>query len=317
MQQQAPGRARHRAPEDVQDPEAPQRRRWPALLGAALAVGALAGMVAVAANLDLLGGGSERTGSPPPQPSAAPPAPAPGGMHDQERPDQVGALDPASRSDSEAAVRNGWQLVAGDEFDGAALDPARWAPYTGETTGGNGRHRAENISLRDGRLVLTSRGRESAGLHWKGGMQYGRWEIRAKTAPGTGYGDVALLWPVAEDWPEGGELNFMEIPKGDRAETHTIVHYGEDNSQVGKSIRGDFTQWHNYAVEWLPDRVVFYIDGQEVFRTTDPEHIPPRPMHLAMQQDIGPYGKDWIPPLDETSPDTLDFQVDWVRIYAP
>ena len=39
-------------------------------------------------------------------------------------------------------------------------------------------------------------------------------------------------------------------------------------------------------------------------------------MHLAMQQDIGPYGDDWIPALDERSPKSVDFQVDWVRIYG-
>jgi beta-glucanase (GH16 family) len=310
VHQEAPERAQD-APED---PEAPVRRRWPMTLGAVVAVAALAGIIGFAAGADLFG--TSRT-DPPAPPAAAPAAPAPGGRHDQERPGEVGTLDPANRSDAEAAVRNGWQLTANDEFDGTALDRGKWSPYTGETTGGVGRHLAENISVRDGQLVLTSRGLTSAGLAWRGGQQYGRWEMRAKTNPGTGYGDVALLWPDAEDWPEGGELNFMEVPKGDRSETHTIVHYGEDNSQVGKSIRGDFTQWHNYAVEWLPDRVVFYIDGQEVFRTTDPEQIPPRPMHLAMQQDIGPYGDDWIPARDETSPETLDFQVDWVRIYAP
>lgn len=315
MHQEAPGRTRELDASDA-DPE-PRRRRWPSLLGAFVAGGLLVAVVGVAANVELFGSdsgsdsGSGTDDRPAPAPSAE--GPAPGGMHDQERPDQVGALDPAARSDSEAAVRNGWQLTAKDEFDGAGLDRSKWSPYTG----GVGRHRAENISVRDGQLVLTSRGLTSAGLAWRDGQQYGRWEIRAKTNPGWGYGDVALLWPDAEDWPEGGELNFMEIPKGDRSETHTIVHYGEDNSQVGKSIAGDFTQWHNYAVEWLPGRVVFYIDGQEVFRTTDPDQIPPRPMHLAMQQDIGPYGDDWIPARDERTPDTLDFQVDWVRIYAP
>lgn len=312
MHQQAPDRTAVSGG----DPEPPRRRRWPSVLGACVAAGALVATVGIAANIDLLGdGGTGRDTVP--APTAPSPAPAPGGVRDQERPADVGALDPAARSDSEAAVRNGWRLTANDEFEGATLDRAKWTPYTGETTGGVGRHRAENIAVRDGQLVLTSRGLTSAGLHWRGGRQFGRWEIRAKANPGWGYGDVALLWPVAEDWPEGGELNFMEIPKGDRTESHTIVHYGEDNSQVGRTTTGDFTQWHNYAVEWLPDRVVFYIDGREVFRTTDPETIPPRPMHLAMQQDIGPYGNDWIPARDERTPETLDFQVDWVRIYAP
>ncbi|MBO4241548.1 MULTISPECIES: glycoside hydrolase family 16 protein [Pseudonocardia] len=297
--------------EPEHDPEAPTRRRWPAVVGIVAGLAVLAGVVTVATDPSLL------TGSSTPTPAPSAPATPPGGMHDQERPTEVGELDPAARSDTEAAVRNGWRLTDHDEFDGAALDRTRWSPYTGETTGGNGRHLAENISVRNGELVLTSRGRTSAGLAWRGGQQYGRWEIRAKTNPAVGYGDVALLWPDAEDWPEGGELNFMEIPKPQRDETHTIVHYGEDNSQVGKTVRGDFTQWHTFAVEWLPDRVVFYIDGAEVFRTTDPEQIPPRSMHLAMQQDIGPYGDDWIPAPDATTPDSLDFQVDWVRIYAP
>ena len=247
--------------------------------------------------------------------AAAPPAPnAVGGGTDQPwRPTDSTALGPV-RSDTEAAVQRNWPMIANDEFDGNALDLAKWNVYTGETTGGVGRHREDNIAVRDGQLVITSRGKTSGGMAWANGQRYGRWEVRAKTNKGSGYGDVVLLWPDAEDWPEGGEINFMEIPKGERNESHFIVHYGEDNSQVGHTTRGDFTQWHNYAVEWMPDHVAGFIDGQEVFRTTDPNAIPPRPMHLAMQQDIGPYGNDWIPALDASSPETLDFQVDWVRI---
>nr|WP_275404288.1 glycoside hydrolase family 16 protein [Pseudonocardia acidicola] len=172
------------------------------------------------------------------------------------------------------------------------------------------------MAVSGGVLSLTSRGYESAGMAWSPGQRYGRWEVRAKTQRGTGYGPVILLWPDAEDFPTGGEIDFMEIPKGDRRESHFVLHYGRDNSQVGTTVPGDFTQWHNYAVEWTPDHVAGFIDGQEIFRTTDRARIPPRPMHLAIQQDIGPYGKDWIPPLDDTSPAQVRLQVDWVRIYS-
>ncbi|MFP5022635.1 glycoside hydrolase family 16 protein [Pseudonocardia phyllosphaerae] len=314
MPQEAPDRKRpDTAAWEHPDPEPEPRspRRWPHLVGAFLAGGTLVGLVAAAANLDLLGDGN--TGIPSTSPSSS----APGGVRGQERPGESGTLDPSQRIGTEAAVRGGWKLVDHDEFDGSALDTSRWSPYTGETTGGVGRHKAENLSVRDGQLVLTSRGLTSAGLAWQGGQTYGRWEIRAKTNPGWGYGDVALLWPDAEDWPEGGEVNFMEIPKGDRSESHSILHFGEDNSQVGHSTRGDFTQWHTYATEWTPDHVAYFIDGQEVFRSTDPKTVPERPMHLAIQQDIGPYGNDWIPARDSRTPDELDLQVDWVRIYAP
>lgn len=259
---------------------------------------------------------TDPTAEQPPAGPGAPPAPSGvGGGTDQPwHPDDKTTLRPDSGS--EAAAQRNWPMIANDEFDGTALDRTKWSPYTGETTGGVGRHREENLAVRDGLLTVTSQGKTSGGMAWTKGQQYGRWEARAKTNKGSGYGDVMLLWPDAEDWPEGGEVNFMEVPKGDRNESHFIVHYGEDNSQVGHTTQGDFTQWHNYAVEWAPDHVAGFIDGQEVFRTTDPNAIPPRPMHMALQQDIGPYGNDWIPALDERSPAKVEFQVDWVRIYG-
>ena len=236
---------------------------------------------------------------------------------DPIRPEGRATLDPSTRSDTEAAIRNNWPLVANDEFDGTALNTDLWSAYSGKTTGGVGQHDPDNLSVSNGTLKITSHGYSSGGMAWSQGQQHGRWEVRARAQQGTGYGAVILLWPDAEDWPEGGEINFMEIPKGLRNESHFVLHYGEGNSQIGTTTPGDFTQWHNYAVEWGPDHVAGFIDGQEIFRSTDPKTIPPRPMHLAMQQDIGPYGKDWIPPVDDTTPAQVQLEVDWVRIYAP
>ena len=226
------------------------------------------------------------------------------------------SLDPSERSDTEAGFRYGWPLRAHDEFDGDELDEGVWSPYRGKTTDDVGQHDPDNITVSDGTLKLTSRdGKTSAGMAWDDGQTHGRWEVRARSQAATGYGPVLLLWPDAEDWPEGGEIDFMEIPKPERTKAHFTVHYGEDNDQDGTSVQADFTQWHNFAVEWTPDHVIGYLDGEEIYRTEKSEMIPPRSMHLAMQQDIGPYGKDWIPAPDATTPSTCTFEVDWVRIY--
>ncbi|WP_051233199.1 glycoside hydrolase family 16 protein [Pseudonocardia asaccharolytica] len=253
---------------------------------------------------------------PPAQPAAEQAVSPVTDTNDPVAPSGRAELDPATRSDTEAAVVHDWPLLLHDEFDGDTLDTTFWHPYSGETTGGNGRHRPSNIAVSDGVMTITSRGRESAGMAWQPGQLYGRWEVRARTEVGTGYGAVILLWPDAEDFPKGGEIDFMEIPKPSRTESNFVLHYGRNNSQVGTSVQGDFTEWHNYAVEWTPDHVAGFIDGQEIFRSTDKAQIPPRPMHLAIQQDIGPYGKDWIPPLDETSPAQVQLHLDWVRIYG-
>ena len=243
--------------------------------------------------------------------SAPPPTQRDG--HSNVAPRNTATVNPEERSDSEAAVRYGWQLQDHDEFDGNALGPA-WRPYTGPTTDDVGKHDPANLHVRDGMLSIVSHGLSSGGLEWAPGQLYGRWEVRARTQKAAGYGDVLILWPDAEDFPIGGEVDFMEIPKPERTEYTFNLHYGADNSQNGTKVAGDFTQWHNYAVEWMPDHVAAFVDGQEVFRTTERQQIPPRSMHLAMQQDIGPY-EDWIPPRDASTPAEVHFDIDWVRIY--
>jgi beta-glucanase (GH16 family) len=279
------------------EPPPPRRRRVVLLVLACVVIAALVSLLVVA----LRGSGSGRSTS--------------GGSTASQGSGIT--LDPAERSDSEAAMRNGWKMVAHDEFDGAALDEDHWSPYKGRTTDDVGQHDPDNLSVSDGTLKLTSRGDTSAGLAWDDGQKYGRWEARVRSEKGNGFGPVMLLWPDAEDWPEGGEIDIMEIPKGDRTKAIFTVHWGEDNQQDGKSVQGDFTQWHNFAVEWTPDHIVGYVDGEEIYRTDNADAIPPRSMHFAMQQDIGPYGKDWIPAPDASTPATCTFEIDWVRIYAP
>ena len=281
------------SPNDGSPP--PRRRRVALLVLACVVIAALVSVLVVA----LRGAG--------PGPTSGSGTPAQG---------SGAALDPADRLDTEAAVRNDWTMTANDEFDGDELDEDRWSAYSGRTTADVGQHDPDNLSVSEGTLKLTSRGDTSAGLAWEDGQKYGRWEVRVRSQKGNGYGPVVLLWPDSEKWPEDGEIDFMEIPKGDRTKAHFNLHWGEDDSQDGKSVQADFTQWHTFAVEWTPDRIVGYLDGVEYYRNEDPDANPPGPMHLAMQQDIGPYGKDWIPAPDASTPETCTFEVDWVRIYA-
>lgn len=211
----------------------------------------------------------------------------------------------------------GWALVWQDEFTGTELDPEYWFPYSGSTAEGVGRHDPENVTVADGVLTITSSGRLSGGASMGNGRLYGRWEFRARAEPGTGYNPGLMLWPDAEDWPEGGEVNVMEIPDPQRRTAKTTVHYGEDNSQLSAGLQGDFTQWNVYAVEWTADHVAVSVNGREVLRTEAREAIPPRRMHLTVQQDIGPMGDDFVPAPDATTPAQVRMQVDWVRIYAP
>ncbi|OLT14691.1 hypothetical protein BJF78_17885 [Pseudonocardia sp. CNS-139] len=207
-----------------------------------------------------------------------------------------------------------WQRTGGDEFDAPALDTVAWNLYNGVGGFGNGLRRPEAISQVDGKLRITGRGEVSGGMGHRFDQLYGRWEFRARTDAGRGYGSAILLWPESEKWPDDGELDMMEVPSEDRVRAHFVIHWGEENHVDGTNVPGDFTQWHTFAMDWLPDRITWYIDGVKQWETTDPEAIARKPMHITIQLDQGPY-TTWLPARDDTTPPEVSLEVDWVRIY--
>jgi hypothetical protein len=121
------------------------------------------------------------------------------------------------------------------------------------------------------------------------------------------YNAVMLLWPDAENFPVGGEIDFMEIGDETRQKTDFFLHYGADNQQVHGQVQIDATRWHNWAVEWAPDHITAYVDGQEWYTTTRTDAFPPGPMHLTLQLDWFPTGSGAVQP--------SAMHVDWVRYY--
>jgi len=212
-----------------------------------------------------------------------------------------------------------WKQVTKEDFDSFRTNV--WDTYDSVGAFGYGLRRSSAVGVNDGLLNITATGGNvSGGMAQKRGQLYGRWEFRARTDKGRGFGSAVLLWPDSERFPDDGEIDIMEVPSETRDRAHFIVHFsrgGDHNDHVyGSYAEDDFSQWHTFAIDWLPDRLVFYVDGVERFRVTDRNIIPKTPMHMCMQFDQGPK-KDWISAPDATTPASFAMQVDWVRIYAP
>lgn len=212
----------------------------------------------------------------------------------------------------------GWQLVAQENFDGSSIDSTRWSVYSGKGNAGVGWRKPEAVRVTDGALRLDGYSDIGGGVCWcgrnAGDQLYGRWEFRAKIDKGNGYGPAALLWPASGKWPVDGEIDISEIPQGARTSSHATLHWGTNNSQKGWGSNADFSQWHTFAVDWLPGSITFYVDGNVVGSTTNPAAIPTKPMHLALQNDVGKAGA-WIPGRDANTPEVVTYHIDWVKIY--
>jgi Glycosyl hydrolases family 16 len=176
-----------------------------------------------------------------PQPDPPAPAPATPGQS-------------AGYGTSAAAIHGWGEPNRVEEFDGPLGDS--WNVYDSPGHAGNGRRTPDAVSIEDGILTITgdSDG-NTAGMAWNPGQRYGRWEGRVRApASDESYNALLLLWPDAEDFPVGGEIDFMEMMDHTRQTTDIFLHNGEDDDTVNGEVRIDATQWHNWAVEWTPTR---------------------------------------------------------------
>ncbi|MCF7547153.1 glycoside hydrolase family 16 protein [Pseudonocardia sp. WMMC193] len=191
-----------------------------------------------------------------------------------------------------------------DDFEGGVDG---WGIYDGAGHAGNGTRSPAAITTADGILTITGTpDGQSGGMAWNPGQMYGRWEGCAQSPPGDpDLHSLFLLWPDAENWPEGGETDFMEISDPTRQTVEGFFHYGADNQQEHASVDIDATQWHAFAVEWTPQGATYFVDGEEWWSTTDTSILPPGPQHLTIQLDN--FGN----PQQETQ-----MHVDWVRQYS-
>lgn len=212
------------------------------------------------------------------------------------------------------ATTSGWGAPAlVENFD--RLSTSKWMIYNSPNAQTNPRT-GKAATVSNG--VLRLKGGFYGGKDLSGGIasrlaqQYGRWEVRFKAEKGAGYTPVALLWPTSQSDGDGyAEIDFAEIIDPKRQGGGIFVHSGREQAQ--KQLRADFTQWHTVAVDWLPGRLTFWLDGRKVWDYRGP-HVPEgRSMGLALQNDV--VCNQWSPCRNSSTPDTVSMYVDWVKIY--
>lgn len=103
---------------------------------------------------------------------------------------------------------------------------------------------------------------------------YGSASVRLKLPTGPG------LWPAfwamgSGNWPGNGEIDVMEYV-GESDWISCALHgpgYSGESALVNKLFfqnGADATAWHIYTVDWAPNKIVFKVDGNIVYRVTRP-----------------------------------------------
>ena len=241
-------------------------------------------------------------------------------------------------------------LVWSEEFDGAQLDPDVWLIQTGDGTAegipgwGNNElqyYQADNAELTGGMLVITAREESVGGRNYTSArittqdrvaFRYGRIEARIRLPEGQG--TWPAFWLLSQDSPYGswaatGEIDVMEATNlgvNGKNRVFGTIHFGGEfpnNTFTSAEVEvpGDATaEFHEYALEWDPAELRWYIDGvlyrmeNNWFSTAAPYPAPfDQAFHVLLNVAIG--GNLPGPP-NASTPFPVTMEVDYVRIYS-
>lgn len=230
---------------------------------------------------------------------------------------------------AERADRPGWKLRFHDEFDGDTLDLQKWNPNDPW-----GRERNQELQayvrdafeVRNGVLRVKAERRQAfysgkaraytSGMmttYQKFSQQYGRFEIRCRVPKGKGLWPAFWLLPEPLGWPP--EIDVLEILGHEPKKVYMTHHFRDEERKRGShggSWNGpDFSaEFHEFAVEWSAQSMVWYVDGVERFRSE--KSIPHGKMYLLVNLAVG---GDWPGAPDEKTELPAAFEVDYVRVY--
>lgn len=225
-----------------------------------------------------------------------------------------------------------------DNFDGRTFDAQYWSKIPRGGADWN-RHMSDAdflYEVKDGNLVLRGVVNDdvlpqdtaryiTGGLYTKGKVSigYGKVEICAKLGRAQGAWPAIWMLPETGKWPNGGEIDIMEHLNHDSIAYQTVHSYytyvlkEENNPPHGGIGTIDRDGYNTYAVEILPDSLVFSINGKRTFAypriETDKEGQYPfgTPYYLLVDMQIE---GSWV---GKAKPEEypVEMLVDWVKIY--
>ena len=240
------------------------------------------------------------------------------------------------------------QVVWSEEFDsGTAPDDSIWSYDLGASGWGNSElqeytNDSQNVRLQDGKLVITVQKSE-------GGFTSARIRTEDKLTFKYGYIEASIkipdladgLWPAfwtlgnnfsLVGWPYCGELDIMEMGSGPAIAADVI------NRRVGSTAHWDnlgtrtyYTRhfdtpadldegFHVFAMDWTPERITTYIDGQQIWTFYIKEDACAdcsefhKPHFIILNMAVGGTYTGLLNPSQITAATPAELQVDYIRI---
>lgn len=219
-----------------------------------------------------------------------------------------------------------WKMVWNDEFDGTTLDETKWS-YRPDGKRKDGYWNKKAVSLDGkGRLVISALLLD--GNQYTGGCihsdkkfehAFGYYVIRVQFQQQPGHWSAFWLQcagegKVGNEGRDGTEIDVFEKPTLHDEIEHNLHWdgYGKDHRSGGHKVKmpGLSQGWHTVGMWWSPEEYVFYLDGNETWRTKT-GGVSQVPEYLMFSNEVG----KWAGDIKKAVLPDDGFKVDYVRVY--
>jgi beta-glucanase (GH16 family) len=215
-----------------------------------------------------------------------------------------------------------FELLWRDDFD--SFDTTRWAKATHTFPENLARFSADNARVEGGLLKLRvtnvqngDKPYSAAEVYTLQDFTFGRFEGRIKFCAGSGLVSSLFTYKqnVEESWQEIDIEHLGNLPKS--IQYNLIYGSLNDRKYQPKVVTFQWSptlEFHDYAIEWKPDGITFYVDGQETHHDVQATlqdaaklHMNVWPTDNAVTSFAGPLDASAIP---------CEAQYDWVQAYS-
>jgi beta-glucanase (GH16 family) len=247
-------------------------------------------------------------------------------------------------------------LIWADEFNGTTVDLTKWQSISGNgcpSLCGFGNAEAQRYDPTQATIVkdgtnsylnieakyapnaqFPDQPYASSKLTTEGkyAIKYGRVEARMKLSSGMGAWPAFWMLPAGtSNWPFTGEIDIMEAKHRNPKSIDGTIHYdGGGYHYTGRSYSSPTdlsTEFHVYAVEWGPNIIKWFIDGN-LFHTATPDTtvnggwpFNDNQFYIILNLAVGSAGTPYtsvngagVAPIPADYPSKM--QVDYVRVYS-
>ena len=151
---------------------------------------------------------------------------------------------------------------------------------------------AGQTRIEDNKAVMTAEYFEdhlySGKLESKIAFRYGTFAFKVHTMRGKGL--FPAIWMMPSEGELFPELDLYELIGNEPDLFYGVLHYYNNDMKKRNFFQhrfqeGNIPDEYEVKLEWTPDKLIWYLNGEEVHRMT--EYVPQVPMYMSMNLAVG------------------------------